>query len=190
MSWSARARKVENTVDTSRKYYASDQFIRDLARFVEAEYLPSARHPHLVKTLVDVEAKEYNFEAAGTRRKAIILDGLDCVPRLAPDTRMVVASADYKKLMRSLKRKERIDSIPTEQVPLALLKKKGAVKVIRLNNPTYKLMTLCDGSRNISQIAAAFSETFQLRISPLKASVYGLTSLAQQGLIDVVARQN
>jgi hypothetical protein len=103
---------------------------------------------------------------------------------------MLVASADYKKLMRSLKRKERIDSIPTEQVPLALLRKNGAVRVLRLNNPTYRLMTLCDGSRNISQIAAAFAETSQLRISPLKASVYGLASLARQGLIDVGAGQN
>jgi radical SAM superfamily enzyme YgiQ (UPF0313 family) len=190
VTWSAAARKVGNTVDTSRKYYSGDQFIRDLARFVESDYLTTARYPHLVKTLVDVEAKDYSFAAAGNVRKAVILDGLDCVPRLALEARMLVASADYKKLMRSLKRKERIDSIPTEQVPLALLRKNGAVRVLRLNNPTYRLMTLCDGSRNISQIAAAFAETSQLRISPLKASVYGLASLARQGLIDVGAGQN
>jgi hypothetical protein len=192
VEWSAEERRTEGGVDASRKYYSGDQFPRDLACFVESHYLPKAKYPHLVKTLVAIEAARYTFDDNGNGLKAhsIVIDSLECVPRIARDARVLMASADYKRLMRSLKRAERFDSIPVEEVPLALLKRNGAMKVVRLNSPTYELIKLSDGSRNISQISREFSGARRLGVSPLKASVFGLASLAEQGLIDIITASN
>jgi hypothetical protein len=87
--------------------------------------------------------------------------------------------------MRSLKRKERLDSIPAEETALALIKRKDQVKVVQLNRASYELMRLCNGSRTIEQIAGEFSGGKELGVSSLTASIYGLASLAQQGFIDL-----
>jgi len=112
------------------------------------------------------------------------------VPVIADDARLLMVSADYKKLMRSLKRKERFDSIPVEQVPLGLLKEADEIKVVQLTRTAYELMQLCDGSRSINEVAGQFAAVKTLGVSPLKASVYGLASLAQQGFIDIRAANN
>ena len=192
LAWSAQERNVDGVVDTSRDYYASDDFPKDLARFIEARYLDAAQYPHLVKTMIDLEAAQYGFKDNGNggRAREIAFKSLESVPVIAPDARVLMVSADYKRLMRSLKRKERLDSLPIEAVPLGLVKKNDKVKVIQLNRATYQLMLLCNGSRTIKEIARGFSAVKGLGVSPLKASVYGLASLAQQGFIDIQAAGN
>ncbi|MEO8435903.1 MAG: radical SAM protein [Pyrinomonadaceae bacterium] len=192
VAWSAQARKVAGVVNTSRRYYSSDDFPRDLARFVASRYLENAQYPHLMKTMVDVEAAQYDFPEKGNavRATAIVLESLESVPVIAPDARVLIVTADYKRLMRSLKRKERLDSLPIEEVPLGLVKENGKVRVVQLNRTTYQLMQLCNGSRNIKEIARGFSAGKKLGVSPLKASVFGLASLAQQGFIDIRAARN
>jgi hypothetical protein len=101
-----------------------------------------------------------------------------------------MVTASYTKLMRSLMRKERFDSIPNESVLLGLLKDQEEVKIIQLTRTSYELIRLCDGSRTINEIARQFSATKKLGVPPLKASVYGLASLARQGLIDLAASNN
>jgi radical SAM superfamily enzyme YgiQ (UPF0313 family) len=191
-AWSAKARKIDGVVDVSRKYYSSDCFITDLARFVETAYLKTARYPHLLKTMARVETTQYRFKASGNGRRPreIVVESLESVPVIAPGARVMMVTADYKRLMRSLKRKERVDSIPCEQIPLGLIKDKDEVKVVQLHRPSYELMRLCDGSRTIEQISREFSIGKKLGVSSLKASVYGLASLAEQGFIDFRATTN
>jgi radical SAM superfamily enzyme YgiQ (UPF0313 family) len=187
LAWSDRERKVHGVVDTGRTYYASNNFPKDLARFVLSSYLKAARYPHLVRMMVEVEVAQYAFKSHGNGKRATELefDSLESVPVIADDARTLLVGADYKRLMRSLKRNERLDSIPCEEVPLALVKRKDEVKVIQLNRTTYELMRLCNGSRTIRQIARQFASGNKLGVSPLKASIYGLASLAQQGFIDL-----
>src|SRR5207244_2225719 len=135
VAWSAQARNNHGAVDTSRTYYGSDDFPKDLKRFVESSYLRTAQYPHLVKTMAEVETAQYDFKDNGNGRKPvkIISDSLECIPAIASDARILMVSADYKRLMRSLKRGERFDSIAVEEVPLGLVKKNDKVRVVRLN---------------------------------------------------------
>lgn len=195
-AWSARARNYGSSVDTSRSYYASEIFPKDLTRFVDSHYLEAARYPHLVRTMVAIEiaqlslAENQNCKSESQRLHSGMIESLEWVPALSSDTRLLLVSADYKRLMRSLKRKERFDAIPSAEVALALLKKKDEIKVVQLNTSSYELMRLCDGSRNIKQIAGEFSVADRLGISPLKASVYGLASLAERGFIEITPLSN
>jgi len=192
LAWSAEARKVGGAVDTSRSYYGSDSFLKDLARFVRASYLPAAQYPHLLRTIVDVETARFDFKVKGNGRskREIVIDSVEAVPAISADARVLIVAADYKRLMRSLKRKERFDSIPLEEVPLGLVRENEETKVVQFNSTTYELIQLCDGSRAINQIAAEFSAAKTLGVSPLKASVYGLASLAKLGFIDILAASN
>ncbi len=187
VAWSARARSIDGVVDTSRSYYSGDLFPRDLTRFVESRHLKRTRHPHIVRTIVDLETAFYAF--SGPREEnhtmRISFNDLNAKPVVADDARVLMVQADYNRLMRALKRKERFDSIPNAQVPLGLIKGKDDIKVVQLTQTSYELIQLCDGSRTIKQIAGKFSAGKKLGVSPLKASVYGLASLARQGFINV-----
>jgi len=192
VEWSARAREVAGKVDSSRRYYTSNDFPRDLMRFVGWKYVSKARHPHLIKTLIDLETAVSDFDAIGNEIKPrkMSLHNLDSKPVVANEARYLMVTANYKRLMRSLKRKERFDSIPAEQIPLGLVKDEGEIKIVQLTPSSYELMQLCDGSRTINQIAGQFSAARQIGVSPLKASVYGLASLARQGFIDIPPANN
>ena len=191
LSWSGKSRFVEGRVDTSRSYYMSDDFPKDLRRFVESSYLQSARYPHLVKTLAEIETAQFDFaNGNGQKPRDIVFDSLECVPTISTEARVFLVNADYRKLLRSLKRRERFDTIPVIEMPLALVKTNGKVRVVELSALSYELMNLCDGSRSIGKIAADFSGAKQLRGSALTASVYGLVELAKQGLIEVQPARN
>jgi hypothetical protein len=192
VKWSARARNIGGVVDTSRNYYSGDLFPRDLPRFVESTYLETARYPHVLKTMIDLESaiSGLHEKAERTGVTRISFADLNARPVIADDARLLTVTANYTKLMRSLKRKERFDSIPNESVPLGLLKHQQNVKIIQLTMTSYELIRLCDGSRTIKQIAAQFSAINKLGVPPLKASVYGLASLARQGLIDIATCNN
>jgi radical SAM superfamily enzyme YgiQ (UPF0313 family) len=187
IAWSAEARNRNGVVDSSRNYYASDQFPKDLARFIRSSYLKNALHPHLLKTMVDVEIAQYEFKDYGYCRptREIAFDNMDCVPVIADGVRMLTAGADYKRLMRSLRRNERLELIPSEEVLLVLVKRNEQVRVVQFNRRSSELIRLCNGFRSIKQIAEKFSAGRELGVSPLKASVFGLVSFAQQGFIDL-----
>lgn len=190
--WSAQARSIDGIVDTSRSYYSGDRFPRDLTRFVEERYLKTARYPHVVKTIVDLENVFYDFDdnAKGSKARKVSFDDLNATPVVVDEARLLLVSANYSKLMRSLKRRECFDSIRNEPVPLGIIKDQGEIKVIQLTRTSYDLVLLCDGSRTIKQIARQFSAAKTLGVPPLKASVYGLASLARQGLINVAPSAN
>ena len=155
-----------------------------------------AVHPHLLRAMAAVENAQLSLSedlANGHGRIAkrpSVFESMDAIPFIAGDAQVVLVSADYKKLMRSLKRKERLDQIPEEQVALVLLREKDEIRVIQLNRTTYELMRLCNGSRTITEIAGEFKSIGLAGVSPLKASMYGLASLAQKGFIDIRSAAN
>lgn len=182
----------------SRSYYADPKFSLDLFDFVRSDYVKTvARYPHLVKTMVDLEAAMFAFGDKKTwvaipehRRRSRRHEPvtLDAVPIVADGLNMVSVPADYQRLMRNLRSRGRLDHIPPGSVTLVLLKAHGLIKVLQLNSATDKLLRACDGSRSLIDIANSFPAEEQLRGVPMiKASLYGLSSLLDQGLINVKA---
>jgi radical SAM superfamily enzyme YgiQ (UPF0313 family) len=190
-AWTLHAGSASGFVDGTRNYYSSQSFSNDLLLFVETHYLKvMASYPHLLSTMAEVEKTQLSFDQNLTSHRyrrtpqpGKLFANLNAMPALASCARVIVVSADYKKLIRGLKRKERLDHIATEQVALALLKEGDEIKVIQLNRITHELMSLCNGSRTIMEIAGEFSSGESLGLSPVKASMYGLASLAQRGFI-------
>jgi hypothetical protein len=131
------------------------------------------------------------FKQFGRRPKPIdLLDtsrSVNLFPALPADARIISVEADYKRLMRSLKRGERLADIPVSNVALAVIGSRENIRLLQLSDRSYQLLKLCDGSRNVAQIADEFSSFVPHGISPLKASVFGLSSLAADGVIGIAA---
>jgi radical SAM superfamily enzyme YgiQ (UPF0313 family) len=190
--WSFKERRIASVLDASRGYYSSDAFSRDLLRFVQTHYSPViGRYPHLLGTMARVEEIQLRLLKIQTEgnqrftRRRCVIESMETVPILARDAHLTVVSADYKKLIRSLKRNTRLDLIREEPVALVLMRERDNIKTIQLSRPSYELVSLCDGLRNVLQISDELSILRELDVSPQKASIFGLTSLAQKGLIEV-----
>ena len=193
-AWSIQARDAAGFVDNTRSYYGSDDFSHDLLRFIGTHYLDlMAQRPHLVETMTEVERGQLSLAESQTpaRRQHDAQPGffesMTAVPAVAGDVRMVLVSADYKRLIRRLKRNERLRDMPAEKIALVLLKQGDETKVIQLNRNTYELIRLCNGSRTVMEVAGEFSSPSPLGISSVKAGMYGLASLFQKGLIEIRA---
>jgi radical SAM superfamily enzyme YgiQ (UPF0313 family) len=188
-AWSSRERSKGGQVDTTRSYYSTDGFSEDLFRFISAARYPT-RSPHLLRTMAAVENHRLRFGGEfvslpdKTRRNELPFINTEAVPILASDARVITVDADYKRLMKCLKRRERIDQIPAKRVALVFVRDGEQIKIIQLNDLTYQLMRLCDGSHNVEQIATEFSEVGPGGVSPMKATMYALTLLAGKGLIE------
>ena len=190
--WSDKERRIASVLDTSRGYYSNDAFSHDLLRFVRTSYATSSgKYPHLLRTMVRVEELQLTLikgqpEASQrSARRRCVIESMETVPILARDAHLTLVPADYRKLIRCLKRNTPLDLIRDEQVALVLMREKDKIKTIQLSRPTYELMSLCDGSRNVLQISDDLSLFGELEVSPQKASIFGLASLAQKGLIEV-----
>jgi hypothetical protein len=178
-------------------YYASPAFSTDLFEFVRSHYLKTAaRYPHLVETMVEVEAAMFALggrrrcRAKPERRRASrpVPCGIDAVPVIADGIKVIHATADYGRLTKYLSRGQRLDRIPPGPATLALLRAGGRIRVLQLNSVTDRLLRACDGSRSMMDIAGSFPASEQIGGVPMaKASLYGLASLLDQGLIEVKA---
>ncbi|HEV2802802.1 MAG TPA: hypothetical protein VGW12_20185 [Pyrinomonadaceae bacterium] len=74
--------------------------------------------------------------------------------------------------------------LPAERVSLALIKGRSKIKVRQLNRITGRLLSLCDGSRNVMEVAGSFAAKEKIEgVSPLKAGFHGLLLLSEQGLV-------
>lgn len=196
-SWHAGTRGEAPACTRVRSYYAGPDFSLDLFEFVRSHYLKTiARHPHLVETVVELEAATFAFGDKRTwaekperrRRRQSGRLGLDAVPVIADGIKLIRVPADYKRLMNCLSRRQRLDRIPASPVGLALLKADDLIKVLQLSCVTDRLLHVCDGSRSMRDIAGSFSAEEQINGVPMaKASLYKLASLLDQGLIEVKA---
>lgn len=180
----------------ARPYYASSAFSHDLIAFLRSRYLKGmARYPALVETMVEAEAGLLSMrddsQAASPGRargaaEAPATFGVDAVPVIAADARLVLVPADYKRLMRCLQRGERLERVPEVRATLVLLKESDDVRVVQLNELTCGLLRACDGARNILEVANAFSPVEEIAGVPaVRAGLYGLETLARQGLIEL-----
>lgn len=187
-AWLSRERAIGGAVDTTRSYYSSDDFSDDLFRFIRSGHYQS-ENPHLLRTMVEVEHSRLHARGDFTSlaekdRRSLHLGNIGAVPILASHARVVTVDADYKRLMKCLKRRERINQITARKMALVFVKHGEEIKIIQLNDLTYQLMKLCDGSHNVEQIASEFSAVGPSGVSPMKATMYGLTLLAGKGLIE------
>jgi hypothetical protein len=197
-SWHAGTQGEAPAQTRVRSYYAGPAFSLDLFEFVRSDYLKTmARYPRLVETVVELEAAMCAFgdkrtwEAQPERRRRARktgLLGMDSVPVVADSVKLIRVAADYKRLMNYLSRKGRLDRVPLGPVTLALLKVGGLIRVLQLNSVIDRLLRVCDGSRSMRDIASSFSASEKIGGVPMtKASLYGLSSLLDQGLIEVKA---
>lgn len=197
-SWLARTHGEVMAAPGLRHYYSSLDFSARLLEFVSTQYLRDmSRHPHLTATMAATEAALLDFAArplAGsnvrrshTARRSNTV-GIDAVPVVADGVKIIEVAADYKRLLRCLKRQERLERIPAQPATLALMNKGRRVKVLRLNHATQQLLRACDGARNMLAIAENFAAAIKLDGVPaMQAGLYGLVSLHRQGLIAVRA---
>lgn len=195
-AWHAGAQGEAPAQARVRRYYTGPAFSLDLFEFVRSDYLKTmARYPYLVETMLDVEIARFALsekraatpEPRRPGRKSR-RPGVDAVPVVADGIKLIRVVADYKRLMGCLGRRERLDRVPAGSVALALVKAGGRTKVLQLTSISDRLLRACDGSRNMLEIAGSFSAAEEVGGVPMtKASLYGLSSLLGQGLIEVKA---
>lgn len=170
-----------------RSYYESPAFSKDLFRFLRSGRARAlSAHPHLLATMVELEAAVFALYGGRPRRRARAAAevGVDSVPVVPDGVRVVDVEADYKRLIACLKRAGRFDRLPAERVSLALINGRDKVRVRQLNQLTSRLLRLCDGSRTLLEVAGSFAATERIEgVAPLKAGFHGLLMLSRQRLI-------
>jgi hypothetical protein len=112
--------------------------------------------------------------------------GPETVPQLMNGVHVMRLSADYKKIIECLRRKGRLNRVPTRPVTLVTrLTGDKRMEIVQLSRHSTELLNLCDGKRTVKQIAKGFSSLagdFD-GIPADKACLFGLELLCQQGLI-------
>lgn len=193
--WCTEVRRRIDVGSRARNYYASTDFSDDLISFARDHYSRiRASFPHLVRTMTSVE--EALLSLRSNQPSAVAEPAIDtartmsfeadAIPVIKETVRTVTVEGDYKRLVRCLRRKGRLDRIPYESTKLVLVRVGEKIKVMQLNQVTCQLLCLCDGSRSAGQVANNFSTTKQIEgVSTEKAGLYGLALLSQQGLIDI-----
>jgi radical SAM superfamily enzyme YgiQ (UPF0313 family) len=185
--WHLSPRGTRAVCDRGRSYYKSPAFSKDLLRFLRSGQVRAlSAHPHLLTTMVKLEEALCAFYEGRAPRRARMAAtvGADSVPVVPEGVRMVDVAADYKRLVACLKRAGSFDRLPAENVSLALIKGRSKIRIRQLNQITTRLLRLCDGSRNVLEVAASFAATEKIDgMAPLKAGFHGLLMLSRQGLI-------
>jgi len=172
------------------------EFKEDFVQFVQDNYASTANNSGLrIKALVEYETAvrapgvrevsapgESSVEPIGPREPL----GLDAVPCITKGLHLVILSADYKEVVRSIKRKGKLDRVPV--TPVTLVTRKSAestIEVIQLSDLSAQLLEICDGNRTVEQIVERFSSLgHTVDDIPLdKVCIFGLELLHQQGLI-------
>lgn len=180
-----------------RDYYRSRQFTDDLLDFVLSRYPVVWGSGHLTATLAGVEAAlpalrvgppPDGAKRARARRNAPSAISADSIPVIAEGVRLVRVRADYKRLLRCIRSRGRLDRIPAEQVSLVLARVGGEVKILQPGQAACQLLDLCDGTRSLLEVAGSFASGEQFEgVSAEKAGLYGLLALNRQGLVDITA---
>jgi hypothetical protein len=180
-----------------RDYYRSRQFTDDLLDFVLSRYPVVWGNGHLTATLAGVEAALPGLRVgpppdgakrARGRRRAPTAISADSIPVIAEGVRLVRVRADYKRLLRCIRNRGRLDRIPAEQLSLVLARVSGEVKILQPGHAVCRLLDLCDGTRSLLEVAGSFASGEQFEgVSAEKAGLYGLLALNRRGLVDIMA---
>ena len=181
----------------ARDYYRSRRFTDDLLAFVRSRYPEVWGGRHLATTLAEVEATVPSLhegpiaarpKSARARYWAPPSLAADSVPVIAEGVKLVQVGADYKRLIRCLRSRGRLDRIPAERVSLVMARVGCDVKILQPGWATCRLLELCDGSRNLLEVAGSFASGEQVEgVSAEHAGLYGVLALNRQGLVDIKA---
>jgi radical SAM superfamily enzyme YgiQ (UPF0313 family) len=180
------------------QYYSGIEFPKDLLEFVRSRYLSEPKKGDFaLLALLDYESAfaavvkgsssaPDGSDADSTQSPKSL--GLETIPSLAKDVSVARLDADYKKIIRCLKRKGRLDRVPEHPV---ILVTRGSVEVrgevLQLSRLSAQLLRLCDGTRTVKEIAELFSSLGEDvdGIPADKACKFGLEMLRLQRLITV-----
>lgn len=176
----------------TRDYYKSRRFTDDLLAFVCTRCAEVWGGRHLASTMADVESAQRAWRQAqpqGVRARRPPPRSLsaESVPVVAGGVEMIRVSADYKRLIRCITGRGRLDSIPAEPVTLLLQAAVGGgVKIFQPDRMTLRLLDLCDGSRSLLEVIESFAPEGEFDGVPAeKAGLYVVLALSRQGLLDV-----
>ena len=178
-------------------YYASCAFPGEFLEFIRSQYLPTCTKTYLaISTLVEYQEvldparRESENETANEEEKAIT----DCgglmtgerIPVRKPDVIVAVLRANYKKIIKCLRRKGRLANVPADEVTVVTRPStENRLEILQLSDHSTELLRLCDGKQSVSEIGEKFLEYApQVNGVPgVQASVLGLELLRQQGLL-------
>jgi hypothetical protein len=180
-------------------YYASPAFHREFLEFVRLRYLARPGGPALaLGTLVDYEAAFAREDGDGAPAGGGSPPDADGGGLLQDDTtlrpahgiRVTRLGADYKRIVDRLRQARGLHRVRRRAV--TLVTREGAdqrTEVLQLSPLSSDLLALCDGTRTVRDISAAFART-RPRINGVpaaKACVVGLELLRRQGFVVVTA---
>jgi len=178
-------------------YYGKIEFCRDFLEFIKSSYIgPRAKTRRALSALVEYEvALAEDLDEAPAQESAqsvpqpLALEP-DLVPCLAEGVRLIQLEVDYKRMVRSLKRRGRLRR--TSRHPVTIASRKSSQKpdqaktdFLQLSPLSAQLLNLCDGLRTVKQISDLFSSSVESidGVSADKACVFGLEVLRLQNLI-------
>ncbi|MGB9181335.1 MAG: radical SAM protein, partial [Pyrinomonadaceae bacterium] len=177
-------------------YYGKEEFNNNFLEFVRTSYLGQmAQAPLVVSALLDYEKalgksdmdNDSESQAPDSESaEAAVSISPDVIPRLADGVRVAQLNVDYKKVIKCLKRKGRLKRITAK--PAILATRKAAQErtdVLQLTPLSAQLLSLCDGSRSVSEITDLFSAGAADvdSVPPAKVCLFGLEMLRLQKLI-------
>jgi radical SAM superfamily enzyme YgiQ (UPF0313 family) len=183
------------------RYYASLSFRRDFLQFVRSVYLQWEGSPSgALLALVELEAAfdpgspdERDRSAQGGFESpddcGTVIDW-DMTPHRARNVAIRTIGVDYKRLIQCLRKKGRLDRVPSRKVTLAMRASEvNGRDVIQLSRASARLVSLCDGRRSVRAIAERFASAVpELDGVPTeRACLWGLELLRRQGLIALAA---
>lgn len=181
-------------------YYGQNRFPADFFRFVRLHYIPAgSKAPLAMTTLLEYEEAlgDRAHEPTGTGQNHEPGDevfsgeseGLlfpDSRPQLLPGVRFIDLPADYQEIVRRLRQKSPLNDMPAQPVKLAIRSvPSGTAEVRQLSPLSARLLSLCEGSLTVEEIAAEFRQSAigVSTVPPDKLCLAGLEILRQQRLI-------
>lgn len=183
------------STNSIRDYYSGPQFTKDLVKFLGSHYARVlSKTPHLATTLARIEAAFHSRDAGRLsangsplrrRRQGPVAVSASTVPVVAEGVRMMSVDADYKRIIRCLRRREHLGRIPPRRTQLLLLNWDDQLKVFQPSELICQLLRLCDGTRGLMEVVQAFRPGDSIGGVPAaSAGLFGLHALRRQGLIE------
>jgi radical SAM superfamily enzyme YgiQ (UPF0313 family) len=180
--WLGAKRRMDVGMDSeidSAPYYSRIEFTKNLLDFIGNCYLPQANNPVALGALLDFELALHQTPRAHIPAK------VPGAPRVARGIRILQIRADYLKVLDCLRDHKPLNNVRNRRVLVATCDSRDEMlKVIRLGALPAQLLTLCNGTRSIAEIAGRLRPGKSLAGIPReKVCLFGLASLREQGLI-------
>ncbi|HEX8070183.1 MAG TPA: radical SAM protein [Pyrinomonadaceae bacterium] len=198
------ARQAEAPLDSIELsiYYGTPDFSRDFLEFVTTGYLDKmAKATHVVAALLEYENAIGNNDPTKLDETTQVVETQagpaaepapplslrpEIIPHLAAGVRVAQVSVDYKKIINCLRRKGRLKRLSARPVLLATrATPQKTVDVLQLTPLSARLLSLCDGARNVREITSLFAaQTGEVAsVRPDQVCIFGLEMLRLQNLI-------